>query len=401
MIIVADFYRIGNEHVPVNAGLLYMISKEYEQMSVSFFGDQKHINAIRAFWAENDMNVNNVVFREHTGSSENNRGIRMVLSRILFEVNALRKLSAKLKTEKNVTVFFLSISSVAAIFQKRFFFQEARVINTMHGDVEFTRLNNDFTRNFLGRCLRQAFKMKRQRVKYLVLDEVIKNNLIKEKFLLHDEIISIQHPYIFKNDVQSIEYAEPYKIGHIGVASNEKQSFYLFQLAERFREFVQKKRLSFFLIGRNENIKASSANELIVGANNNCMLERNEFEGRIKDIHYAIFFYNDIYQLTGSGAVLDAFNFEKPIIALKNELFDSIFKRAGNIGFLCGNVSEIESLISDIVAGKISKTVYNRMGDNMRKFKKDHSINKLQDQLFSQLYSLFNEVRPAAYKELV
>src|SRR3954464_12727411 len=98
MIIVADFYRIGNEHVPVNAGLLYMISKEHAQMPVSFFGDQKHIDAIRAFWAENDMNVNNVVFSEHTGSSENNRGIRMVLSRILFEVNALRKLSAKLKT---------------------------------------------------------------------------------------------------------------------------------------------------------------------------------------------------------------------------------------------------------------------------------------------------------------
>lgn len=385
MIIVADFYRTGNEHVPVNAGLLYMTCNQFATSQIHFYGEQSHIYEIQNFWKANTLFAHNLNFHVSNFKCGNSRGVAMVLKRIWNELTSIWKLSSKVKKEKPEQFFFLSLSSVSGIFLKIFFSRKIPVIVTLHGDVEFIRLNNDFTRNFLGRCFRFSFRIKKRLCRYLVLDEVIKTNLLRSGFLNDDELIAIPHPYIFKYQQKKIEYYEPFKIAHIGVASIEKQSFYLFRIAAKFNSAVLQKRLVFLLIGKNENIDKSEINEFVCGAESKGMLSRDDFEHRIAGIHYAIFFYNDIYQLTGSGAILDAFNFEKPIIALRNELFSAIFERAGNIGFLCNDITEIESVVERILNGDINKTVYEKMQLNMKKYKEENSLEKIQARLFSQV----------------
>jgi hypothetical protein len=124
MIVVADFYRIRNEHVPVNAGLLYIISEEYADQEIHFYGEEEHIAAIRTFWTSNNLEISNVIFHQHRSKFANSAGIKMVLSRIASELFAVRRLSKIVSKEKDAVVFFLSLSSVTAIFQKLFFFKK-------------------------------------------------------------------------------------------------------------------------------------------------------------------------------------------------------------------------------------------------------------------------------------
>lgn len=385
MIVVADFYRLGNEHVPVNACLLSIIASEYANEVIHFYAEEEHSISIRRFLASKKLTVANISFHTHKAGSSESGGIRMVFSRINAEFFLLCKLSRLVKKEDNSIAFFLSLSSVNAIVQKRFLFKKARSIVTLHGDVEFVRLNNGFTRNFLGRCFRVAFRVKKENCHYLVLDNIIKDNLVKSGFLQTEEIIAIPHPYIFKCTANSIEYKPPFKIGHIGVASMEKQTFFLFEIAEKFKNAISTGQIEFSLIGRNENIETKQLNEFVSGANNRQMLSREDFENGIAQIHYSIFFYNDKYQLTGSGAVLDAFNFEKPIIALNSELFVSLFARSGKIGFLCRSVQEMEAVLLNILSGKIEETEYSAMQENMRSFKKNNSLASIRKLLFDQL----------------
>jgi hypothetical protein len=233
------------------------------------------------------------------------------------------------------------------------------------------------------------------------LDKVIKGNLVKSGFLKKEEIIAIPHPYIYKFPENQNQYTVPFKIGHIGVASVEKQTFYLFKIAENFKNSIERNQIEFSLIGRNENIVEKDLNDLVTGADNREMLSRKDFEAGVNNLHYSIFFYNDIYQLTGSGAIQDAFNFEKPVIALKNELFTAIFERAGNIGFLCNDIPEMEKVLQKIIDGEIDTALYETMQSNMRLFKQNNAPGKIREQLFSQL-KLFTPATEVSQKhELV
>src|SRR5437868_376810 len=99
MIIVADFYRIRNEHVPVNAGLLYIITEEYADREVHFYAEEEHIKAIKTFWVSNKLEINNVIFHQHRYKFGDSVGIKMVLSRITGELFAVKRLSKVVSKE--------------------------------------------------------------------------------------------------------------------------------------------------------------------------------------------------------------------------------------------------------------------------------------------------------------
>ncbi len=116
------------------------------------------------------------------------------------------------------------------------------------------------------------------------------------------------------------------------------------------------------------------------------MLDRKNFEGQIQSVHYAVFFHdNNAYQFTSSGSVYVAFNFEKPIIALRTDLFQSFFERAGKIGFLCNDMDEMKTVVRNILNGSITALEYATMQLNMRRFKAAHTLDNVRQSLFSQL----------------
>lgn len=381
MISVIDFYKFEDEHLAVNAAMLLIISTQFKTEAVHFYAENAHIENIKKYWRSNGLEGNNVIFHPYTFRFKKSGGTSLVVKRIANEIISLFRLACTKSVKQTNCLFFFSLSPVTTILFKSLLFKNIPTVITLHGEVDFIKLNNGFTRNILGRFVRISFKLKRKKLFYVVLDEVVKTNLLAYDLLPKENVIAIPHPYLFNSIIKN-EYNRPFKIAHLGVASAEKQSYYLFDVAEKCRKEILDNKIKMFLIGNNQT---GIEHELIAGSTTKNMLSREMFESLVNSVHFSIFFYGNAYQLTSSGSVLDALNFEKPIIALKNDLFEALFKMAGNIGFLCDDVASIETIVKSVAENGLSIETYRQMQKNMRQYKKDNSLEKIKTELFSQL----------------
>ncbi len=381
MISVIDFYKFEDEHLAVNAAMLFIISTQFKSEAVHFYAEDAHIENIKKYWRGNGLESDNVIFHPYAFRFKKSGGTSLVAKRIANEIISVFRLIGTKNIKQTNRLFFLSLSPVTTILFKSLMFKKIPTIIILHGEVDYIKLNNGFTRNILGRIVRISFKLKRKKLFYVVLDEVVKTNLLQFGLLQKENIIAIPHPYLFDNNIAENEYNHPFKIAHLGIASAEKQSYYLFDVVKKYKNEIINNKFQLFIVGNNQT---GIENELIAGSTTKSMLDRETFESLVKSVHFSIFFYGDAYQLTSSGSILDALNFEKPIIALKNDLFTALFNRAGNIGFLCDDVAGIETIIKTIAENGIGIDTYRQMQKNMRQYKIDNSLEKIRIQLFSQ-----------------
>ena len=115
---------------------------------------------------------------------------------------------------------------------------------------------------------------------------------------------------------------------------------------------------SFSIIGNtSDHVEELKKKNIILRGKDN-YLDRKDFENLISKIDYALYFYSsNKYKLTASGAIFDAINARKPIIALENDYFIYLFKKYGTIGYLCKNIDEMAEVINNI--RKEKKTIFN------------------------------------------
>ena len=76
-------------------------------------------------------------------------------------------------------------------------------------------------------------------------------------------------------------------------------------------------------------------------------VSREELEKRIEELDIILFLYPcNSYKLMASGAILDALSMQKPIIALKNDYFEYIFKKYSAFGYLFDSIDEIIEVLN-------------------------------------------------------
>lgn len=76
-------------------------------------------------------------------------------------------------------------------------------------------------------------------------------------------------------------------------------------------------------------------------------LSRAELAARIGRLDYALFLYPpEEYELTASGSILEAINYEKPILSLRNDYFGYLFEKFGAFGVLFNSVDEMIAALS-------------------------------------------------------
>ena len=180
----------------------------------------------------------------------------------------------------------------------------------------------------------------------------------------------MEHPYFFKKENVSREI-RPRKliIGTIGSMNVFKGYYRLLDLAKMLEIPIRAHQIA-LAVTRFENVKMNHQGLIHCACNNhNGLLPRNEYEQFINGLDYVLFLYAlNSYKFIASGAIFDTISFGKPIIALRNDYFVSIFEQCGDIGYLCENIEEMACLIlklldePDIVA-------YNRFLQNMEKAK--------------------------------
>jgi hypothetical protein len=97
----------------------------------------------------------------------------------------------------------------------------------------------------------------------------------------------------------------------------------------------------------------------------------------VSPLHYVVLPHEAAsYTLTASGVLLDAIAWEKPVIARKMPIFEAIFERHGDIGYLFENDAELTGIVEQIVKAP-DKSRYQRQQLNLRGLRKARAPESL------------------------
>jgi hypothetical protein len=189
------------------------------------------------------------------------------------------------------------------------------------------------------------------RLRYVVLGPRIEERLKQSVPRVSGYVSSIDPPYFFSEDVGQEPFADDaIRFGSYGVGSFEKGTDIFFRLAEELQSAKTTYKPTFTLIGyidkRLNDVPPRSVNI----PSPDVPLDQEAYAKYSRCIDYALFFYRpDAYALRASGAILDAFSFVKPIIALKSPTSEYYFKKMGDIGYLCENYNAMRDTVLDIL----------------------------------------------------
>jgi hypothetical protein len=190
------------------------------------------------------------------------------------------------------------------------------------------------------------------RLRYIVLGPLIEEGLKQYLPRVSSYTSSIDLPYFFSDDVGSESFADDaIHFGSYGVGSCGKRTDIFFRLAEEVQSAKTTYKPTFTLIGylldkRLKDVPHRSVNI----PSPDVPLDQEAYEKYSRFIDYALFFYKpNTYELRASAAILDAFSFLKPIIALKSPLSEYYFKKMGDMGYLCENYNAMRDTVLDIL----------------------------------------------------
>lgn len=216
---------------------------------------------------------------------------------------------------------------------------------------------------------------------FAVLGNVVKENL---STLLSanktEHFIAVDHAYLFDKDIR--DKSKPSKTGlYCGCAGVFNKT----KGADQFLELVRKLKLNkcqdihFSITGviaYNTDILEEAGIDL--PENKGCApLTREEFDQRIDKLDFLLFLYPRLsYKMTASGAILDAINRGKPIIAIRNDYFEYLFQKYGSFGFLVDDIEEMVDLLNRLI---VDKNLYPDI--DFEEFRKKLSPEYMKDEL--------------------
>lgn len=257
------------------------------------------------------------------------------------------------KSNKKDVIFYnftpLWTFSVINVLTK---FLNRKVILMFHGELEYLYESspmNSFSMKALKKMENGKF-IPSEGIYFCVLSEHIKKNLktyVSNK--IHEKFISFEHSYIFRQDVKSNKINDGIiRVGLIGELRKEKR--FLDNIIKFSKLLRFKKNIKLFSIGRVYYDKKVLNQEgiNIISDSDIRRLTRKEMDNAISELDYILFLYpKDGYKLRASGALYDAIDSEKPILALKNDYFNEIFTEHEDIGYLFENEKEIVRFLNN------------------------------------------------------
>lgn len=255
------------------------------------------------------------------------------------------------------TVSLRSLNALNKVLRKQ-------IIMFRHGSMEMLQTNPEgkgIFYKFETRLIRQFFLNRdlkiSKRIHFFVLGDVIIKNL--SIFLTEDKVRhfhSIDHPYDFdKNAVTNRkEEKASLSVGTVGVFNEFKGGAELLQLAKILKEKELSGSIHLSITGKIDfDSTLLQAEGISLPSNHGkTMVSEQELKARVDRLDFVLYFYSsETYRLTASGAIFDAINRRRPIIALRNDYFEYIFAKFGSFGYLVDSVSEMAALLERIVTG--------------------------------------------------
>jgi hypothetical protein len=267
-----------------------------------------------------------------------------------------------------------------------------RIILFRHGSMEMLRTNpagKGMFYRFENKLNKQFFLNKDLRISdnlhFFVLGDIIFKNLsvlLSEDKMKHFH--SIEHPSVFdKNSLNKHrETNTQLYVGTLGVLNEYKGGRSILELA-KILKFKGIDNVNISVTGKID-FDISLLREAGIDLPSNdgeSMVSIVELKNRINQLDFILYFYPiDTYKLTASGALFEAINRKRPIIAIRNEYFEYIFNKYGSIGYLVDTLDEMADIIY-----RISTGIENHVDYNFEQIQKLLSPNNLAIILEEQL----------------
>lgn len=383
MIVCIDLNMQNYGHVPFNSAMLNILQNIFKEHKITYIGEERQIKNINN---EKDLFLNKIKFINKFDSTDG-RKFKVFLKEFIELINLVRLIYYYKKNKADLIIIFSVLPLTHFILKiLKKVLPDIKMLIFLHGELEYMREKDKINLIFWGKILKYAISMQNDKnTYYFVLGESIQKNLAK--YLNNNtQVINIDHPYIFPNIPQKEMDINSIKLGCIGLAGIRKNSHWFFKLAHEFEDYVNKKEITFEIIGMMDKTMGLYVNKFVKYQDVGEMLTSDEYEERIENIDYAVFFYdNSHYSLCASGVFFDAIKFEKPIIAIRNDFFESYFNKLGDIGYLCNDYEELKKKVEWIVLNKPVQEYQDQVA-NIRIAKHNIlSIDSVQDDLKKKL----------------
>jgi hypothetical protein len=106
-------------------------------------------------------------------------------------------------------------------------------------------------------------------------------------------------------------------------------------------------------------------------------MTRGDFVRGVTPLHFVILAHEEgLYRLSASGILLDAIAWGKPVIARKIPIFEAMFERHGDIGYLFSDDAELKAVVEQILQA-VDKPRYCRQVMNLRTARKSRAPETL------------------------
>jgi hypothetical protein len=238
----------------------------------------------------------------------------------------------------------------------------------LHGnlnDIDGWRPRNPLTRAF---DLRSALAARYPPMfSFLVLEEGIKLALSETIPAIADraQVLPLPINITELSGQHQVHLQPPVRIGLVGQATRAKGIDPFLDIARDFKA-RHGSHVEFVLVGRAVAGSDLSAFGILEDPVTTDLLPRNEYLSRLAKLHYVFLpLQEQYYKLSASGALLDAITWLKPVIATRLPIVEALFRRFGDIGYLCDDAQAMRDALETAVT-TLDAARYQRQAEAMR-----------------------------------
>lgn len=374
---IVDLNASGFMHEQFNASMLNIFAKVFKHSSIQFFAEKTHVEIIseRLIHFEHFSFQSIPIYRKQGGIHEILKGLRSYF--ILLKILIGRKRSSQYPLIL-LYIHPLTLFLINCIFSGR----KIHMWIVMHGELESLKLNKTKLNKIWGHLLRLALKNFQENQKYILLGESIRINLLRVlPFAGQLPTMVIDHPFPFREKVNSSDLSKSLIFCTVGVNTIHKSSHFFYTLASRIA--ILKLNAKCILAGKVYQDLSSHLNQFVESKKIGESYSRDEIYQNLSKSHFAIFYYdNTNYSLCASGAFWECVDAELPLIFVVNDYFMNYQEQAGGpIGYHFYHPEALNDFVIDLIRNGIDPIQFEEFRRNLSFLKRKYSEDYIASQI--------------------